>query len=375
MRKNIAVALEIGSSKLKVAVAREGINNTLNIIDTDEVLYDGYYEGAFVDFEKLKSSLIKLFDEIDYKKKRYNKKLYVGLPAEFVGVEVVKADVNFDGYKKIRKQDIEGLFAEAASKLEGEGIEIISTSAITYYTDDGGRILYDPLGKKAKQLSADVSVVIAEKDTIVKLNQIFEDLEFTEVEYVCETLTQAISIISKEEREHECLLIDVGHLSTSISFIKGDGLLSLVAYSLGGGHITGDLCETFNISYQEAEKLKSQMVISVKAGRQACYDLVTPRGVERINLMDANNVAIDRVAEIGRAINSCVINHSPEFISFLPTYLTGLGLTKLKGAKDYLSKCIARNIIIAMPDKPGQDKPENTAIFSILDYALKNSKK
>lgn len=372
MRRDIAVALEIGSSKLKVAVAKEGINNTLNILDSAEVLYDGYYEGAFVDFDKLKGSLMKLLDEIDYKQKKYNKKLYVGLPAEFIGVEVVKADVNFDGYKKIRKQDIKDLFEEAASKLEGEGIEIISTSAITYYTDDGGRILYDPLGKKAKSLSADVSVVIAEKDTIVKLNQIFEELEFTEVEYVSEVLTEALSILSKEEREHECLLIDVGHLSTSISFVKGEGLLSLVAYSIGGGHITGDLCEEFGISYQDAEKLKTQMVVSVKAGREACYDLVTLKGVERINLMRANNIAIDRISEIGRAINSCVMNYSPEFISFLPTYLTGLGLTKLKGAKDYLSKCIGRNIIVGMPDKPGQDKPENTVIFGILDYALKN---
>lgn len=371
MRRSIAVALEIGSSKLKVAVAREGVNDTLNVIDSAEIEYDGYFEGAFVEFDKLKSALAKLFDEIDYKEKKYNKKVYVGLPAEFVGFETVKTSLNFDGYKKIRQQDLDELFADASSKIEGEGVEIISTSAITYYTDDGGRILYDPIGKKLKQLGADVSVVIAEKAGILKLNQIFEDLEFTEVEYVCETLTQALAIIPKEEREHECLLIDAGHLSTSVSFVKGDGLVSLTSYSLGGGYITGDLCEVFGISYQDAEKLKKQMVISIKAGREACYDLVTQIGVERINLMDANNVAIDRVSEIGRAINSCVQNYSAEFITFLPTYLVGLALTKLKGAKDYLSKCIARNIEVGVVDKPAQDKPENTAIYSIILYALK----
>lgn len=374
MRGKIAVALEIGSSKLKAYVAKEGINNTLNIIDSSEISYDGYFEGAFVDIDKLKSELAKLFDEIDYKEKKYNKKLYVGLPAEFVGVENVKSDLNFEGYKKIKKQDVDELFEEAASKVSGDGIEIISTSAITYYTDDGGRILYDPIGKKVKQLSADVCVVIAEKETILKLNQIFEELEFNEVEYVSETLTQAMLLIDKEEREHECLLIDVGHLSTSISFVKGEGLVSLTAYPIGGGYITGDLCEEFNITYRDAEKLKSQMVISVKTGREACYDLVTPTGVERINLMQANRIAIDRVSEIGRAINACVQSHSTEFITYLPSYLTGVGITKLKGAKDYLSKCIGRNIAVGVPDIPGQDKPDNSAIFGILNFALKNAK-
>ena len=177
-------------------------------------------------------------------------------------------------------------------------------------------------------------------------------------------------IIPKDELEHECLLIDVGHLSTSISFVKGQGLVSLTAYSIGGGHITGDLCEEFDISYKDAEKLKNQMVVSVKAGREATYDLVTNSGLERIGLMKANNIALDRISEIGRAINSTIMEHSTEFINFLPTYLTGMGLTKLKGAKDYLSKCIGRNIAIGVPDLPGQDKPENSVIFGILKYAL-----
>ena len=374
MLNKFATALEIGSSKLKVAVARKGINNTFNVIDSACVGYDGYFQGEFVDFEKLKGTFAKLFDEINYIEKKYNKKLYVGLPAEFVGVEVVNADINFDGYRKVRKADIEELYQQAISKIESDKVEVISTTPIQFSIDESGRILSDPIGKKVRQLSVEVSVVIAEKETIQKFNNIFSDLGFNAVEYVSETLNQAMLVIPEEEREQECLLIDVGHLSTSVSFVKGQGLVSLTAYSLGGGYITGDLCENFEVSYKDAEKLKKQMVVSVKGDRTDCYDLVTDQSIERIRLQEANNVALDRIDEIGRAINQCVQNHSREYISFLPVYLTGEALTKLKGGKDYLSKCIGRNIVVATTDIPGIDKPENNAIFGILNYALKEEK-
>lgn len=372
MVKRQATILEIGSSKLKVLVGREGVNDTFDIIDSAETEYDGYFEGEFVDFDRLKTTLTDLFDSIDYERKKYNKKIYVGLPSEFIGVEKVDAELNFDINKKIRQSDIDELYTQAASKVYMDEVEIISTSAISFSIDDGGRILSDPIGKKAKKLCAEVSVVIAEKETIQKLNDLFSNLNFSAVEYVSEALAQALLVIPEEEREHNCLMIDVGHLSTSIVFVKGNGLLSLTAYPLGGGYITGDLTEEFDISYKEAEKLKKQMVISVRGDRGDCYDLITDTGVKRINLQEANNVAIDRVHEIGRAINQSIVNFSDEFITFLPTYLTGAGITKLKGARDYLSKCIARNITIGSPFVPGRDKPEFSASLGILNYALKS---
>ena len=374
MFEKIATALEIGSSKLKVVVGKNGLNGTFNVIEDNEMEYDGYFEGEFVDFENLKADLSRLFEGIDYKKKKYDKKLYVGVPAEFLGVEVVSADLNFEGYKKISQKDLENLYKNALAKLDLEECEVVSASGITYCLDDGGIILSDPIGKKAKEISGEISITFAEKRTIQKLNTIFSDLGFQSVEYVSETLSQATFIIPKEEREHECLLIDVGHLSTTIAFVKGEGLISLTAYSLGGGYITGDLCDKFGLTYKDCDKLKRVIVMSVKGGRNETYDLPTEQGIVRIPLVEANEVLLERVREIGRAINQCVQNYSTEFIQYLPTYLVGQGLAKLKGGKDYLSKCIGRNIVLGVPELPGQDKVENSAILSVLNYALNCSK-
>lgn len=372
MKKDLIVALEIGSSKLKVVVAKEGVNDTFNLVDFAEREYDGYYQGEFVEQAKLESELETLFDSIDYIKKKYYKKVFVGVPAEFVGVEVVNVTLNFEDSQRITKRDVEDLYISASEKIQTDGVEILSASAISFSLDDGGKIIGCPVGKKARQLSAEVSVVVAEKANIQKLNDIFANLGFISVEYISESLCATLEVIPKEEREHECLLVDVGHLSTSVAIAKGEGLISLTSYSIGGGYITSDLCERFDLTYENADKLKKQIVMSVKGERGDGYDLVTEAGVKRINLQDANNVVINRVDSIGRAINQCVQNYTMEYIQYLPVYLVGAGLTKLKGGKDYLSKCIGRNIELGVPDLPGKDKPENAVLFGILNYAVKN---
>ena len=62
---------------------------------------------------------------------------------------------------------------------------------------------------------------------------------------------------------------------------------------------------------------------------------------------------------------------SNQFQTFLPIYLTGGGLSKIKGGRDYLAKCLGRNISYGVPNIPGKDKPELASIYSLVNSALK----
>ena len=60
-----------------------------------------------------------------------------------------------------------------------------------------------------------------------------------------------------------------------------------------------------------------------------------------------------------------------QFDSYLPVYLTGGGISKIKGGRDYLAKCLGKNISYGRPNLPGKDKPELASIYSLLYYALR----
>ena len=70
-------------------------------------------------------------------------------------------------------------------------------------------------------------------------------------------------LLSDTKRENPSIIVDCGYLSTSVSITKGNGLLSLNSFSVGGAQVTSDLSECLKISYNEAEELKKQIILCI----------------------------------------------------------------------------------------------------------------
>ncbi len=371
MRGKQVVVLEIGSSQLRVVVARLGLNGSLLIKDQAVKVYDGYFQGEFVEPSKLPPILFDLFNSIDYKKNKYFKKLFVSLPAEMTNVQIVSATVNVEGLGKVTKNDVDALNSQALEKVKAPDVEIVFSSPMNFCVDNVN--IDDPVGKKGRIVTAEFSIVSCSKKYIVNFNSVLADLGFETVEYISEPLAAGLTVIPEEEREDGALLIDIGQLSTSVAQIKGNGLTSLTSFSLGGGHITNDLSEAFELSFENAENLKKMVVISVEAEPLDYYDLVTVEGkIERILQDDANKVVAYRLETIASAINQCLMMQGISLSNYIPIYLIGGGASKIKGGKDFLAKCISKNITLGQSPFPGKDRPEQAMIFSLANFALKN---
>lgn len=369
MKEKLVLACEIGSSCLRAMVAGRGINNTFKVKGYKEVEYDGFYEGEFLSKTKLPSVFEKLMSDLEIKGEKIDK-IYFGVPAEFSSVMVTEETINFGSKRKVKQEDIDQLYYMAGEKSKSGEVEVISVSPISF-TIDGFNSL-KPVGEKGAMICAKLSVVYADRKFIELFNNISEGLGFHTVEYISEPLAQAQFIIPKERREEVSLLLDGGDLTTSISFVKGEGLTSLTSFSRGGGFITNDLSEAFELTIGEADRLKKQIVLSLKGGQNDCYELMTDQGkVTRILLNFANEVVAFRIDELAEVISKCVQMTSNQFQTFLPIYLTGGGISKIKGGRDYLAKCLGRNISYGVPNIPGKDKPELASIYSLVNSALK----
>ena len=369
MKDKFVLVFDIGSSKLRAMVAGKGLNNTFAIKGFREVDYDGFFEGEFLGKDKLSSIFEGIVREfLPYLKK--TRKVYIGVPAEFSSVMHTTVSSSLGEKRKVKKEDVDALFYMATEKSKNSEVEVLSVSPISFDVD--GRKTLDPIGDNALNISADLSIVYASRYFIDIFNDVVSALGFTFVEYISDTLSQAQFVLPKDREEDLSLLIDCGDISTSIALVKGKGLSSLTSFSRGGGFVTNDLSEAFDLSIKDAERLKKQVVLSVKGRPTDFYEIPADGGrVERIPMASANEVVSFRIDELAEVVNQVLMNYSDQYISYLPIYLTGGGLTKIKGGRDYLAKCLGRNISYGVPPLPGKDKPELASIFSLVNSALK----
>lgn len=368
MKEKFVTAIDVGSSKLRVMVAGRGINNTIKVKAYKEIEYEGFYEGEFLNKDRLPIILEQIIHDFDLSKDGYDK-VFIGVPSEFSSVRCVEEVLNFGTRRKVKKGDIDSLLYMASEKSKSGEVEVVSVSPLSFTLD--GYASINPLGEAGVTLSGKLSIIYANKEFIDLFNTIAGGLGFSSVEYISQPLCQAQFILPKEKREELALLVDCGDLTTSIAFAKGEGLNSLTSFSRGGGFITNDLAEAFDLSMSEADRLKRQIVLSLKGGHNDFYELTLDNGkVTKISLEFANEVVSYRIDELAEVISKCVQTSISQFDNFLPIYLTGGEISLIKGGRDYLAKCLGRNVAYGLPDLPGKEKAELASIYSLVNSAL-----
>jgi len=370
MAKECVTVVEIGSSKLSCIVAQRGVNGIFNIKAKAVVEYAGFFEGEFIEKSFLEDAVKSLFAQIQSIYKKKIEKIYVGVPAEFSKVVSAKEQLIFKFKRAVKDSDIQTLSENASSKIDVEGMEVLSINPI-YFTLDDSRKTTEPLKIKASKISAELSVILAQSSFIQTFNKIWTRIGIEQVEYISEALCEAMLILEKEERERTCIVIDVGARSTSVAFVKGDGLTNLTSFSMGGSYVTSDLSEACGIAYNDARNLKKQIVLSLKGGDNDFYELVTLGGrIVKIPLNFANEVVCYRLELIAKTVNECIRLFAKEYVPYYPIYLCGAGVSKIKGGKDFFAKCIGRNITYGVPPIPAMDKPENASMLGLVSAAL-----
>lgn len=373
MANKCVTVVEIGSSKLSCIVAQRGINGIFNIKAKASVEYAGFFEGEFIDKSLLEDAVKSLFSQIQNIYKKKIEKVYVGVPAEFSKVLSAREQIIFKFKRTVKAKDLHLLTSSASSKIDVEGMEVLSVSPI-YFTLDDNRKTNKPLGTKASKISAEMSVVLAQKSFISTFNKIWTRIAIGQVEYLSEPLCEAMLILEKEDRERTCIVVDIGARSTSVAFVKGDGLSNLTSFSMGGSHITSDLCEACGISYNDARNLKKQIVLSLQGGDEDFYELSVFGGnVMKIPMNYANEVVCYRLELIAKTVNECIRLFAKEYVPYYPIYLCGAGLSRIKSGKDFFAKCIGRNVSYGIPPIPAMDKPENAAMLGLLNKAIEEN--
>ena len=362
--------LDFGSSKITVLIGERGVNDTINVKGFGASKYAGFGNGEWVKPEELGEAINKAITAAESNSGIKITHLYVGVPGEFTAVDCREVNVALPKRRKINDNDVLALM-DAGDDFDQSVSEVINIQPIYYNLDNDRRVL-QPVGVISSKLGGVLSYITAEVRFSGFIRKILADMGIASVEYVSSVLAESLLLFDETERDNTAVLIDVGYFTTSVAVIRGDGILSLGSFSLGGAHITGDLAEALGISFTDAENLKRKVVLSINASDNDIYEIGGDNGVKTLSASLVNEIVIHRVFVIGKMVEKCLEMCKYETPDYIPYSLTGGGISYIRGAKDVLSQKLGRNVEVVTPRLPQVNKPDMSSSWGLLDMVIKN---
>lgn len=370
--KNAVAIVDVGSNSIVTMIGGYGVNDTFNVCGKGEIFYAGFQNAEFLEPENLKFAIANSVSnaEISCDKKIYE--LYIGVPGEFCTCITKTINLNFPKYKKITAFDVQNIF-DTGNNFDSDPIYKVINKSVIYFEIDGAKRVIDPVGLKAKTLTGVVSFVLARKSFLEMFRSIFTELKIEIAGFISANLAEGLYLFDPKVRDKYSILVDVGYITTNVAVFRGNGLLSLNSFSMGGGYITADLSECLKISFNDAEKMKHKLILGWRAGQGEVYEVDGADGhIHTYSASAANEIATDRIEMICDYIIKCLDNCVYALPEFLQVSFTGGGFNFLQGIKPIIANKLKRKVNLISPNYPNISGPNYSSEVGLLYLVLKN---
>lgn len=369
--KNVAI-LDFGSRNITVLIGCRDVNNSINVKAYGQASYEGFMEGEFIEPKNLDKAILEAIRQAEKNGNVQINELCVGVPTEFCFSTCKNVSQSYLKPKRITAKDISKIY-DSVNEFDIKTHQVINKDSVYFVLGENNKVS-NPIGEVDTKITACLSFVLVENSFLNLVGKALLRSNISRVKYVSSTYAQLLYLFDDEERDKYALLVDCGYITTSVALARGRGILNLSSFSLGGGHISADLSKCLKIPFSSAETLNRKIVLCIEPNDNDVYDLFIDGGVVPISMKIANAIAESRIEVIAKGIQKCFNSWHYNFPDFIPIYLTGGGLTYIKGAKDLVSKILDKNIEIVSLPYSQFDKQHFSSAMAVLNYALENRK-
>lgn len=334
MQKNLKFLLEIGSSKLVLIAYIRGRNSS-RIVDKVTILYDGFMDGEFLTPEDFELNLSEAISTMSSKLHVQIHSITVGVPSEFCVCVCKRISRKYVTLHKITNHDIANLFADNATFGDSVDYRVINFSPMQYVLDDNVATI-QPVGKKTTSLVVDASYILAKSSFIDFVSNKFNKLGVASVDFASLALGQAIMCAKLNETNQPIAVVDVGHITTSVAVLKGEGLALLSSFSMGGGHVSSDIMQLLGMNFKDAELIKRKIILTIEPERNEYYEVRSNDSCIKAPINMTNQIVKSRIESLSKIIGE-ILSIDPVFKNY-DLYLTGDGIANFKGVKNILKQ-------------------------------------
>lgn len=370
---DIIVGLDIGVSKVSCVIGQVNKFSEIEVIGYGLSNNSGIKRGQILDYERVGQSIKDAVNSAEQISELSVNSAYVNIKGMNVRIEkvVMESEVERpnDG---MTVNDIYNLYTKIQISTRLERDEQIIDILPSAYVVNGRIYKEEPIGAFCKTFQMEVEVVIARGDYIDGVQKALKYAGLKIDGLILETLATSNIILMPEEKQNGVLMLDVGGGHTDISVYKKDKLEFYTTLPVGGDHITNDISLTFDISTDEAEKLKRQYNLALVSMITNNHEVkLTSKAVASNDIVKCSEIVqvIEaRIKEIYQIIRR-MLQEKGMITGISTVVLTGQGISNIVGAEELAKRTLKiNNVRVCSPKLINVIKPQHTTVYGMVRY-------
>ncbi len=272
-RDQIAVGLEIGTSKVCAVVGEIKADGTVKILGVGEAPSRGVRKGEIVDFETAGKCVREALVDAEEKSDVMIGSVYLGVTGAHISSFNNRGAVTIpEDREEIDDQDFEDVQANAREVSIPAQNMFLHTILQHYYVDGQDGIL-NPIGMLGRKLEADFHIIHGVGTRIKNSVRCVKELDIEVLDVVFNPLAAAQVVLDQNQKNLGALVVDMGGGTTEYIVYVDGAVKASGCIAIGGDHITNDLSLGLRIPMARAEKLKIEEG-SVTVGRPGRSEMI-----------------------------------------------------------------------------------------------------
>ena len=254
-RKNYIVAVDLGSSSVRVAVGEKTDGGLMEIACVVSKPVEGVRAGKIENIELVSQAVCEAFGEVEEQLGIRITEAYAGISGDFVRCARHTDHVFvYDPQNGVNQKDVDALF-DRMRNVQAPDDETIMERVPQNYAVDDDREVRNPVGSFGKKLSSTFNFILCQRTPMQRLEMALKRLGIRTLGIIPDALATPESVLLPDEKEEGIAVVDVGAGVTDVTVYYRNVVRYVVSIPMGASAINRDI-RTLSVPEKHVESLK-----------------------------------------------------------------------------------------------------------------------
>ena len=378
--RNLVVGLDIGTSKISVAVGEITHDNKLSIIGVGNQPARGMDKGGVNDLNLVIQSVQRAINEAELMANCQISSIYLGISGKHVSCQNENGMVPIND-KEVIQEDVDNVIHTARSVPISAERRMLHVLPQEYSIDcqDG---IKSPIGMSGVRMEAKVHIVTCANDMAKNIVKCVERCNLTADQLIFSALASSYAVLTEDEKELGICVVDMGAGTMDIAVFAGGALRHTAVIPVAGNQVTSDISKIFRTPLSHAEDIKVQYACALKQLVSMEENIEVPsvggRPARTMSRHTLSEVVEPRYDELFELIRDEIRESGLEDQIAAGYVLTG-GTAKMEGVVEFAEEVFQMPVRIAKPLaieglKEYVNDPTYATVVGLLHYGMQANK-